>query len=233
MHASPETYRETPITSHVMGWGPFVFDPQGAFLPMCSVWEWDLCDLLIFYSESSSSVSARAVILKCPQETKPDYLPCYSYSISKCKLEADCKHLDSSPLASFLAAAAAKSLQSCPTLCYPIDSSPPGSSVPGILQARALEWVAISFSNAWKWKVKGKSLSRAWLLATSWTAAYQAPPSLGFSRQEYWSGVPLPSPASFLRKCKAEASCKCLASQEYDISFHLFMSSSTALIRML
>ena len=92
------------------------------------------------------------------------------------------------------AAAAAKSLQSCPTLCDPIDSSPLGSSVPGILQARTLEWVAISFSNAWKWKVKVKLLSRARLLATSWTAAYQAPPSMGFSRQEYWSGVPLPSP---------------------------------------
>ena len=92
------------------------------------------------------------------------------------------------------AAAAAKSLQSCPTLCDPIDSSPTGSSVPGILQARTLEWVAISFSNAWEWKVKGKSLTCAQLLATSWTAAYQAPPSMGFSRQEYWSGVPLPSP---------------------------------------
>ena len=91
-------------------------------------------------------------------------------------------------------AAAAKSLQSCPTLCDPIDSSPLGSFVPGILQARTLEWVAISFSNAWKWKVKVKSLSRAWLLATPWTGAYQAPPSMGFSRQEYWSGVPLPSP---------------------------------------
>ena len=94
----------------------------------------------------------------------------------------------------YLAAAAAKSLQSCLTLCNPIDSSPPGSPVPGILQARALEWVAISFSNAWKWKVKGKLLSRARLLVTPWTAAYQAPPSMGFSRQEYWSGVPLPSP---------------------------------------
>ena len=82
------------------------------------------------------------------------------------------------------AAAAAKSLQSCPTLCDPIDSSPPGSPIPGILQARTLEWVAIRFSNAWKWKVKVKSLSRAWLLATPWTAAYQAPPSMGFSRQE-------------------------------------------------
>ena len=92
------------------------------------------------------------------------------------------------------AAAAAKSLQSCPTLCDPIDGLLPGSSVPGILQARTLEWVAISFSNALKWKEKVKSLSRVRLLATSWTAAYQAPPSMGFSRQEYWSGVPLPSP---------------------------------------
>ena len=88
--------------------------------------------------------------------------------------------------------AAAKSLQSCPTLCDPIDGSPPGSPVPGILQARILEWVAISFSNAWKWKVKVKSLSHIQLFATPWTAAYQAPPSMGFSRQEYWSGVPLP-----------------------------------------
>ena len=91
-------------------------------------------------------------------------------------------------------AAAAKSLQSCPTLCDPTDGSPPGSPVPGILQARILEWVAISFSNAWKWKVKVKSLSHVWLLATPWTAAPQAPPSNGFSRQEYWSGLPLPSP---------------------------------------
>ena len=91
-------------------------------------------------------------------------------------------------------AAAAKSLQSCPTLCDPIDSSPPASSVPGILQARTLEWVASSFSNAWKWKVKVKSLSRAQLLATPWTGAHQAPPSMGFSRQEYWSGMPLSSP---------------------------------------
>ena len=93
------------------------------------------------------------------------------------------------------AAAAAKSLQSCPTLCDPIDSSPPGSPVPGILQARTLEWVAISFSNAWKWKVKVKSLNRVRLLVTPWTTAHQAPPSVGFSRQEYWSGVPVPSPS--------------------------------------
>ena len=91
------------------------------------------------------------------------------------------------------AATAAKSLQSCPTL-DPIDGSPPGSPVPGILQAGTLEWVAISFSSAWKWKVKVKSLSHVWLFATPWTAAYQAPPSMGFSRQEDWSGVPLPSP---------------------------------------
>ena len=150
----------------------------------------------------------------------------------------------------YAAAAAAKSLQSCLTLCNPIDSSPPGSPIRGILQARKLEWVAISFSNAWKWKVKVKllsltrllatpwtaahlrdrespvpgilqartlewvaisfsnawkgkvkvkSLSCVWLLVTSWTAAYQAPPSMGFSRQEYWSGMPLPSPSTI--KC--------------------------------
>ena len=81
--------------------------------------------------------------------------------------------------------ATAKLLQSCPTLCNPI---------PGILQARTLEWVAISFSNAWKWEVKVKSLSHVWLFATSWTAAHQAPPSMGFSRKEHGSGLPLPSP---------------------------------------
>ena len=97
-------------------------------------------------------------------------------------------------LRAFTLLPAAKSLQSCPTLCNPIDGSPPGSAVPGILQARTLEWVAISFSSAWKWKVKVKSLSRVWLFATPWTEAYQAPPSLEFSRREYWSGVPLPSP---------------------------------------
>ena len=96
------------------------------------------------------------------------------------------------------AAAGAKSLQSRPTLYDPIGGSPPGSPVPGILQARTLEWVAISFSSAWKWKVKGKSLSCVLLLATPWTTAYQAPPSMGFSRQEYWSGVPLPSPEILL-----------------------------------
>ena len=79
--------------------------------------------------------------------------------------------------------------QSCPTLSDPMDCSLPGSTVPGILQARTLEWVAISFSNAWKWKVKGKLLSRVRPSVTPWTAAYQAPPSMGFSRQECWSWV--------------------------------------------
>ena len=84
-------------------------------------------------------------------------------------------------------------LQSCLTLCNPINGSPPGSSVPGILQARTLEWVAISLSNACKWKVTLKSLSRVQLLATTWTVPHQAPPSMGFSRQEYSSRVSLPS----------------------------------------
>ena len=105
------------------------------------------------------------------------------------------------------AAAAAKSLQSCPTLCDPIDSSPPGFPVPGILQARTLEWVAISFSNAWKWKVKVKLLSHVQLLATPWTTGYQAPLSKGFSRQESWSGVPLPSPV--IRKLQTKPTMEC------------------------
>ena len=160
----------------------------------------------------------------------------------------------------YSAATAAKSLQSCPTLCDPMDGSPPGSpvpgilqartlewvaisfsnagkwkvkvkslshvwllsdpmdyslpgsSIPGILQARTLEWVAISFSNAGKWKVKVKSLSRVWLLATPWTVAHQAPPSMGFSRQEYWSGVPLPSPALILGCCNCSVYVVCLQS---------------------
>ena len=105
-----------------------------------------------------------------------------------------------------LSAAAAKSLQSCRTLWDPTDGSPPGSAIPGILQARTLEWVAISFFNAWKWKVKVKSLSRVWLLATPWTAAYQALPSMGFSRQEYWSWLPLPSPAVSSLRCLNKSS---------------------------
>jgi len=92
-------------------------------------------------------------------------------------------------------AAAAKSLQSCLTLCDPIDGRqstrlPRPWDSPG----KNTGVVAISFSSAWKWKVKVKLLSRVQPLAIPWTAAYQAPPSMGFSRQEYWSGVPLPSP---------------------------------------
>ena len=105
------------------------------------------------------------------------------------------------------AAAAARSLQSCPTLCNSIDSSPLGSPVPGILQARTLEWVAVSFSNAWKWKVKVNSLSCVQFLATPWTVAYQAPPSMGLCRQEYWSGVPLPSPVNQLYFNKEDSGC--------------------------
>ena len=106
--------------------------------------------------------------------------------------------------------AAAKSLQSCPTLCDPIDGSPPGSAVPGILQARTLKWVAIAFSNAWKWKVKVKSLSRVRLLATPWTAAHQAPPSMGFSSHEYWSGV---QPLKYfeIEKLCFSTNCECLS----------------------
>ena len=96
----------------------------------------------------------------------------------------------------------AKLLQSCPTLCEPIDGSPPGSPVLGILQTRTLEWIPIAFSKAWKWKVKVKSLSRVWLFTIPWTAALQAPPSMGLSRQEYWSGVPLPSPPDSGEACK-------------------------------
>ena len=103
-------------------------------------------------------------------------------------------HIPKMVLDSWGHTATAKSLQSCPTLCDPIDSSPPDSPVPGILQVRILEWVAISCSNACKWKMKVKSLSRVQLLATPWTTAYQAPLSMGFSRHEYWCGVPSPFP---------------------------------------
>ena len=112
-----------------------------------------------------------------------------SYDNKKLNLSVTYLHFQRS---CYLHAAAVKLLQSCLTLCEPIDGSLSGSPVPGILQARTLDWVAISFSNAWKWKVK--SLSNVLLFVTPWTAAYQAPPSTGFSRQEYWSGVPLPSP---------------------------------------
>ena len=119
-------------------------------------------------------------------------------------------------------AATAKTLQSCLTLCDPIDGSPPGSPIPGILQARTLEWVAISFSNTWKWKVKVKSLSHVWLLATPWTSAHQAPLSMGFSRQEYWRGLPLPSP--FLNTGPSKlTTIECF----YKISLFVKMSNKT------
>ena len=110
------------------------------------------------------------------------------------------------------AAAAAKSFQSCLTLCDPIDSSPPGSSVPGILQARTLEWGAIFFSNVCKWKVKVKLLSRVRLLETPWTSAFQAPPSMGFSRQEDWSGMSLQSETS-----QKEEEKYCMLMHKYGI----------------
>ena len=125
--------------------------------------------------------SCRALFINSTKNTAPFHIVCL-YHLLFCGCPC-------------ITAAAAKLLQSCLTLCDPIDGSPPGSPVPAILQARTLEWVAISFSNAWKWKVKVKvkSLSHVRLLVTPWTAAYQAPPSMGFSRQEYRSEVPLPS----------------------------------------
>ena len=123
------------------------------------------------------------------------------------------------------AAAAAKSLQLCPILCDPIDGGLPGSPVPGILQGRILEWVAISSSNTWKWKVKVKSLSCVRLLATPWTAAYQAPPSMVFSRQEYWSGVPLPSLILCLNCNKIPDSQKKLPDVQHKL--HLWHSLTT------
>ena len=136
-------------------------------------------------------------------------------------------------------AAAARSLQSCPTLCDPIDGSPPGSPIPGILQARTLEWVATSFSSVWKWKLKVKSFSRVRPSAIPWTAAYQAPLSMGFSRQEYWSGEPLPYqtqklptqitnlseshirlPTPHTSVCAEELRCPLLIINTLGLSFH-------------
>ena len=160
----------------------------------------------MIYFMYSTRWSISYIQLVCFMEKQTDIIWCRMYSIPPISFQGSSRHR------SFLiltdtdwamgygttslkhTAAAAKSLQSCPTLCNPIDGSPSGSPVPGILQARTLEWVAISFSNAWEWKVKLKSLSRVQLLVTPWTAAYQAPLSMGFSRRECWSGVPLPSP---------------------------------------
>ena len=120
-----------------------------------------------------------------------------------------------------ISATAAKSLQLCPTLCDPIDISQPSSPIPGILQARTLEWVASSFSNAWKWKVKVKSLSHVWLSVTPWTAAHQAPPPMWFSRQEHWSGVPLSS----LEKISSLSQYHVLSSYLHWSPRNVFLSS--------
>ena len=127
--------------------------------------------------------------MRIKEKFLPPFLPSSVYFHKEAELSDYWSHWRKTAAAT----AAAKSLQSCPTLCNPIDGLPPGSPVPGILQAKTLEWVAISFSNAWKSKMKVKLLSCIQLFVTSWTAAYQAPPSMGFFRQEYWSGVPLPS----------------------------------------
>ena len=158
----------------------------------------------IFYSNTCSTLLAsscgRILKLEWVLSTLQSHARCWQPLFCFSKDSAKCSSSSISWTCWFkLSAAAAKSLQSHPTLCDPIDGSPPGSPVPGILQARTLEWVAISFSNAWKWRVKGKSLSRVWLLATPWTAAYPAPPSMGFSRQEYWSRVPSPSPLAICK----------------------------------
>ena len=134
-----------------------------------------VCACIYMYIELYCSVSVRSDSLR-PHELQHTMPPSPSPSPKVCP--------------TYLCISAAKSLQSCPTLCDPIDGSPPGSPIPGILKARTLEWVAISSSSAWKWKVKVKSLNHVWVIVTRWTAAYQAPPSMGFSRQEYWSGVP-------------------------------------------
>ena len=110
--------------------------------------------------------------------------------------------------------------QSCLTLCDPVDCSLPGFSIHGILQARPWEWVARPLCSAWKWKVK--SLIRVWLFATPWTAAYQAPQSMVSSRQEYWSGVPLPSPGPSTHACAITAT-----SQYLILKIPLYIISSS------
>ena len=166
----------------------------------------------LFYTWWRMHVSA-APSVSSPHALGPQVHSLHLHLCSCPAMRSSCTiFLDSTYMPCCLVAAAAKSLQSCPTLCDPIDGSPPGSAVPRILQARTLEWVAIAFSIVWKWKVKVKLLSRARLVATPWTSAYQAPPSMGFSRQEYWSGLPLPTrplhPWDFLGKSTGVA-CHC------------------------
>ena len=141
--------------------------------------------VIVIVGQKPRSNCERWWILPPSQHPRTALFSYLAFPLSLPRLQTACPHT-----------AAAKSLQSCPTLCDPIDGSPPGSPIPGILQARTLEWVAISFSNAWKWKEKVKTHSHVRLVAPPKTAAYQSPPSMGFSRQEYWSWVPLPSPMS-------------------------------------
>ena len=183
-----------------------------ADMSQCSLWAWALCWLfsLIFSicftsflllpqitsHKSCAAVHVHSVVSNssaAPWTVAHQVLLSVSFSRQEYWVGLPFPTPWDLPNSAAATAAAAKSLQLCPALCDPIDGSPPGSPAPGILQARTLEWVAISFSNAGKWKVKVKLLSSVWLFTTPWTAAYQAPPSMGFSRQEYWSGVPLPS----------------------------------------
>ena len=128
-------------------------------------------------------------------------------------------------------AAAAKLLQLWPTLFDPIDGSPPGSPGPGILQARTLEWVAIAFTNAWKWKVKVKSLSPVRLVATPWTAARQAPPSMGFSRREYWGGSHWPPGESlYVPILKKGICCSLPCILATSICFFFLLQSQSGLV---
>ena len=146
-----------------------------------------------FFASGGQSIGASASASVLPMNTQ-GWFPMDGLVGSPCSLSRDFLPVwKGKGQGTPAAAATAKSRQSCPTLRDPIDGSPPGSPIPGILQVRILEWVAISFSNAWKWKVKVKSLSYVRLFVTPWTAAHQAPWSMGPSGQEYWRGVPLPS----------------------------------------
>ena len=179
--------------------------------------------------EVGTSVQAFAVPQQVSQPTARTYQSGHRVFIGIMQVNSGAYHpvrrMPRVQLQRVYAATAANLLQSCPILCDPIDGSPPGSPIPGILQAKTLEWVDISFSNAWKWKVKVMSLSRVQLLTTSWTAAYQAPLSMGFSRQEHWSEVPLPS----LRECIELT--KTRLSFPDQMLWHQHYSSYTRLLR--
>ena len=162
-------------------------------MPNGELWANVLRELWTFDSQEPGGWKSGATQKKAGRGGRKDVLSGQGRYSSASDNDSPCNYMKwKEDSMSAYAAAAAKSLQLCPTLCDPIDGSLPGSSIPGIFQVRTLEWVAISFSSAWKWKVK--SLSHVQLFMTPWTAAYQAPPSMGFSRQEYWSAVPLPSP---------------------------------------